>query len=103
MSGRISACYSLPVPSTFESDPSPLPSDSGITSLVFTEHGEALYLVSSSLYQRLALSSGVAVRPSCRLTLPEGARPAAGAAKTAGAGAEPTAAAAGGCRVPGWP
>ncbi|XP_037094140.1 lethal(2) giant larvae protein homolog 1-like [Pollicipes pollicipes] len=42
----------------------------GITSLVFTEHGEALYLASSSLYQRLALSSGVPVRPACRLTLP---------------------------------
>ncbi|XP_043243903.1 lethal(2) giant larvae protein homolog 1-like isoform X3 [Amphibalanus amphitrite] len=66
----------------------------GITSLVFTEHGEALYLASSSLYQRLALSSGVAVRPSCRLTLPEGARPAAGAAAPAAGAAAPAAAAA---------
>ena len=52
---------------------------------MFTEHGEALYLASSSLYQRLALSSGVPVRPACRLTLPDGARPAAAAAAAAAA------------------
>jgi len=64
----------------------------GITSLVLTEHGEALYLASSSLYQRMALSSGVPLRPSCRLTLPDGARPAAevkSAAAGTGTAAEP--------------
>nr|CAD7457896.1 unnamed protein product [Timema tahoe] len=46
----------------------------GISSLTFTQNGEAFYLHSSSELQRVTLSATRITQPLCRLELPEGAR-----------------------------
>ncbi|XP_014285464.1 lethal(2) giant larvae protein isoform X3 [Halyomorpha halys] len=47
----------------------------GISSLSFTEKGEALYLHSSSELQRVSLSTNCVTIARCRVELPPGARP----------------------------
>lgn len=47
---------------------------SGISSLVFTRDGEALYFHSSSELQRISLSATKVTSARCYLELPEGAR-----------------------------
>lgn len=48
---------------------------SGISSLCFTKHGEALYLHSSSELQRVSLSAQHITQAHCHLELPPGVRP----------------------------
>ena len=48
---------------------------SGISSLCFTSHGEALYLHSSSELQRVSLSAQYITQAHCQLELPPGVRP----------------------------
>lgn len=47
---------------------------SGISSLIFTKAGEALYLHSSSELQRISLSAGKVTKAHCVLNLPPRAR-----------------------------
>lgn len=47
---------------------------SGISSLIFTKAGEALYLHSSSELQRISLSAGKVTKAHCVLNLPPHAR-----------------------------
>lgn len=47
----------------------------GISSFIFTKHGQGFYLLSSSEYARVTLSSRNVTEPNCMVELKEGMRP----------------------------